>query len=328
MLKDLEEQALIMRSVLDKVGFSNFFKTKVLEAKVLTKLEAKVLTKTRAEPEGSTINEGRLMEIHKQLELEKMGKVTVKHLDEAKLANNATQGKAGKDFCSTDFCSAGFSKPPEVEDKAAGNEVIFNAIKEKAGEDLSSMDFGSAGFSRLPEVEDKAARDKVILKLKTEAESEPHLSLTLTQNTGCEYQVRIVPVSLSVTILCTFPFYRFWGALEVPKHLVDAKPAVNALKEKAGKDICRQDFCRKDKAGRDEFAINVIKLPEVEKMGEVSEQLVETELGYNTKVMKVPEVLNEFGDMTTDFFKTKAEKESELESELEEKKVPNLGTLD
>ena len=51
-------------------------------------------------------------------------------------------------------------------------------------------------------------------------------------------------------------------------------------------------------------------------------------LGHNAKVMKVPEMLNEAGDRTANFFKTKAEKESELESELEEKKPPDFGMLD
>ena len=41
-----------------------------------------------------------------------------------------------------------------------------------------------------------------------------------------------------------------------------------------------------------------------------------------------PEALNEAEDMNADFLKTKAEKESELQSELEEKKPTDLSKLD
>ena len=61
MLEDLEEQALIMQSVLKEVRFWDFFNYKVptkLEVKVLIKLEAKVLTKTEAELDGSVMEEG------------------------------------------------------------------------------------------------------------------------------------------------------------------------------------------------------------------------------------------------------------------------------
>ena len=44
------------------------------------------------------------------------------------------------------------------------------------------------------------------------------------------------------------------------------EPAVNAIKEKAGKDFCRENFCRGDKAARNKFAIKVMKLPEAEKL--------------------------------------------------------------